>query len=78
MTSDSEEFEDIIRVIETENQKTICLIRIYREASVNPRPIIELNREDQQYFTYDVLKSFDNIQQAHDYAEEHEIWDVVY
>ena len=78
MTSGSEEFEDIIRVIETEGLKKICLIRIYKEASENPRPIIELDREDQQYFAYDVLKCFKNIQEAHDYAEKNEIWDVEY
>ena len=77
MTSDSGEYEDIIRVIEGEKNK-ICLIRIYREASEEPRPIIELDREDQQYFTYDVLKCFDDMQQARDYAEKHEIWDVEY
>jgi hypothetical protein len=78
MTSGSEEFEDIIRVIDLEGQKRICLIRIYKEASEEPRPIIELDREDQQYFTYDVLKRFDNLQQARDYAQKHEIWDVEY
>lgn len=78
MTSDSEEFEDIIRVIEAYNRREICLIRIYKEASENPRPIIELDREDQQYFTYDVLKCFKNIQEAHDYAEKNEIRDVEY
>jgi hypothetical protein len=94
MTSDSGEFEDIIRVIEGVHcakgpkgckkcvdvgiQNKLCLIRIYTEASEEPRLIIELDREDQQYFTYDVLKCFDNVQQAHDYAKEHEVWDVVY
>ncbi|MHA2057542.1 MAG: hypothetical protein ACXACG_16760 [Candidatus Thorarchaeota archaeon] len=94
MTSDSGECEDIIRVIEGVHcakgpkgckkcedegiQNKLCLIRIYKEASEEPRPIIELDREDQQYFTYDVLKCFDTIPEAHDYAEEHEIWDVEY
>ena len=78
MTRGSEEFEDIIRVIETEGRKKLCLIRIYKEASENPRPIIELDREDQQYFTYDVLKCFNDIQEAHDYAEKNEIWDIEY
>ena len=78
MTSGSEEFEDVIRVIDTEGQKRICLIRIYKEASENPRPIIQLDREDQQYFTYDVLKCFKDIQEAHDYAEKNEIWDIEY
>ena len=94
MTTDSGEFEDIIRVIEGVHcakgpkgckkcvdvgiQNKLCLIRIYNEASEDPRLVIELDREDQQYFTYDVLKCFDNVQQAHDYAKKHEIWDVVY
>ncbi|MFW9871063.1 MAG: hypothetical protein ACFFFO_12710 [Candidatus Thorarchaeota archaeon] len=94
MTSESEEFEDIIRVIEGVHcakgpkgckkcqdagiQNKLCLIRIFKKASQEPRPIIELDREDQQYFTYDVLKCFDDVQQAHDYAREHEIYDVEY
>ncbi len=94
MTSDSEEFEDIIRVIEGVHcakgpkgckkcadagiQIKLCLIRIYKTASSEPRPVIELERKDQQYFTYDVLKCFDTIKQARDYAEENEIWDVEY
>ena len=78
MTNDSGDYEDIIRVIDKENKKRICLIRIYKEASSNPRPIIELDREDQQYFTYDVLKCFDSIQEARDYAKKHEIWDIEY
>lgn len=94
MTSDSGEFEDIIRVIEGVHcakgpkecekraevgiQNKLCLIRIYKEASEEPRPIIELDREEQQYFTYEVLKCFDDVQQAHDYAKEHEVWDVEY
>ncbi|MBY8996970.1 MAG: hypothetical protein KGD60_04515 [Candidatus Thorarchaeota archaeon] len=94
MTSDSGEFEDIIRVIEGVRcakgpkgckmcadlgiQNNLCLIRIYKEASEEPRLLIELDREDQQYFTYDVLKCFDNIPQARDYAHEHEVWDVEY
>ena len=78
MTSDSGDYEDIIRVIETEGKKKLCLIRIYKEASENPRPIIELDRENQQYFTYEVLKCFKDIQQARDYAQEHSVWDVEY
>ena len=78
MVSDSGEYEDIIRIIDIEKQKRLCLIRIYKKASEKPRPIIELEREDQQYFTYDVLKCFDSIQQARDYALENEIWDVEY
>lgn len=94
MTSASEEFEDIIRVIEGVHcakgpkgckkcadagiQNKLCLIRIYKQASTDPRPVIELDREDQQYFTYDVLKCFNSIQEAHDYAEKHEVWDVEY
>jgi hypothetical protein len=94
MTSDSAESEDIIRVIEGIHcakgpkgckkckdaglQNKLCLIRIFKEASEIPRPVIELDREDQQYFTYDVLKCFDDVQQAHDYAKEHEISDVEY
>ena len=89
------EHEDIIRVIEGVHcakgpkgckkcqdegvQNKLCLIRIYTDASEEPRPVIELSeREDQQYYTYDVLKCFDNIQQAHEYAETHEIFDVEY
>jgi len=95
MTVDSGEFEDIIRVIEGVHcakgpkgckkcseegiHNKLCLIRIYKEASEEPRPIIELpEREDQQYFTYDVLKCFDSIPQAREYAEKNEIWDVEY
>lgn len=78
MVSDSGEYEDIIRVIDIERQKRLCLIRIYKEASEKLRPIIELEREDQQYFTYDVLRCFDTIQQARDYSLENEIWDVEY
>ena len=95
MTSDSGEHEDIIRVIEGVHcakgpkgckkcadagiQNKLCLIRIFKEASEEPRPIIELpEREDQQYFTYDVLKCFDTMEQARNYAQEHEIWDVEY
>jgi hypothetical protein len=78
MTSGSEEFEDIIRVIETVGQKKLCLIRIFKEANEKPRPIIELVREDQQYFTYDVLKCFKDIQEARDYAEKNDIWDIEY
>ncbi|MFW9834778.1 MAG: hypothetical protein ACFFEK_12335 [Candidatus Thorarchaeota archaeon] len=95
MTDDSEEHEDIIRVIEGVHcakgpngckkcaeagiQNKLCLIRIFKEASEEPRPIIELaEREDQQYFTYDVLKCFDSLQDAHEYAENNGIWDVEY
>lgn len=94
MTSESEEFEDIIRVIEGVHcakgpkgckkcqdagiQNKLCLIRIFKKASQEPRPIIELDREDQQYFTYDVLNCFDDVQQAHDYAREHEVYDIEY
>lgn len=95
MTIAAEEHEDIIRVIEGVHcakgpkgckkcqeagiQNRLCLIRIYKKASEEPRPIIELpEREDQQYFTYDVLKCFDTVQQAHEYAHENEIWDVEY
>ena len=95
MTSDSGEHEDIIRVIEGVHcakgpkgckkcqdqgiQNKLCLIRIFKTASKEPRPIIELpEREDQQYFTYDVLKCFDDILQAREYAEKHDIWDVEY
>ncbi|MHA2235353.1 MAG: hypothetical protein ACXABH_08495 [Candidatus Thorarchaeota archaeon] len=94
MTSDPEDYEDIIRVIEGVHcakgpkgckkceeagvQDKLCLIRIFKEASEEPRPIIELEREDQQFFTYDVLKCFDNVQQAHDYAQKNEVYDVEY
>jgi hypothetical protein len=94
MTSDSEEFEDIIRVIggvycakdpkgckkcqDAGIQNKLCLIRIYKEASEELRPVIELEREDQQNFTYDVLRCFDTLQQARDYALEDEIWDIEY
>ncbi len=90
----STEYEEIIRVIETKNciylekncgrckdeqvKKKICLIRIYREASDEPRPVIELDREDQQFFTYEVIKCFNSIKEAHDYAEEHDIIDIEY
>ncbi|MFW9812217.1 MAG: hypothetical protein ACFFF9_07120 [Candidatus Thorarchaeota archaeon] len=94
MTSESEEFEDIIRVIEGIHcakgpkgckkceeagiQNKLCLIRIFKEAGKEVRPVIELDREDQQYFTYEVLKCFDDIQQAHDYAQQNDIYDVEY
>lgn len=78
MTSGPEEFEDIIRVIDREGQRRICLIRIYKKASENPRPIIELERETQQYFTYDVMKCFKDIQEAHEYAKKNGIWDIEY
>ena len=95
MTSDSGDHEDIIRVIEGVHcakgpkgckkcqdegiHNKLCLIRIYKTASDEPRPIIELpEREDQQYFTYDVLKCFDSIPQAREYSEKHGIWDVEY
>jgi hypothetical protein len=54
------------------------LIRIFKEADEKPRPVIELDREDQQYYVFDVLRCFDNVQQAHDYAEKHEIHGVEY
>jgi uncharacterized protein (DUF427 family) len=46
--------------------------------SEEPRLVIELEREDQQYFTYEALKCFDDIPQAREYAQEHEISDVEY
>jgi hypothetical protein len=78
MTSGSGDYEDIIRVIEVGKHNRLCLIRIFKQASDKPRPIIELDREDQQYFTYEILKEFDDIQQAHDYAQQNEIFDVEY
>ena len=71
--------EDIIRVIEHEDGKKICHIKIYKEAGDVPKPVIELEeRKEQQYFVYDVVKCFDNVKDAHDYAEKNNIDDIEY
>ena len=59
--------------------KKLCLIRIFEKAGDIPRPVIELERDGETLcFVYDILECFDSIQQAHDYAEEHEIEDIEY
>ena len=81
MTDGSSEYEDIIRVIEGEagSSKRLCHIRIFKEAGDTPRPVIELpERKEQQYYVYDVVKCFDNVQDAHDYAEKNGIMDTEY
>ena len=79
MAPQNEEYEDIIRVIEgADNSKKLCLIRIYKEAGDQPRPVIELDRPDQQYFTYDILREFSGIPEAHEYAEKNDVFDVEY
>ena len=71
--------EDIIRVVDHEGGKKICHIKIYKEAGDVPKPVIELEeRKEQQYFVYDVVKCFDNVKDAHDYAEKNGINDVEY
>ncbi len=76
MTSDP---KDIIRVVDHESGKKICHIKIYIEAGDVPKPVIELpERKDQQYFVYDVVKCFDNVKDAHDYAEKNDIIDIEY
>ena len=60
-------------------EKRLCLIRIFKEPDETPRPVIEIDREGEtEYYVYDVLKCFDNVQQAHDYAEKHDVIDVEY
>ena len=79
MSLDEEEYEDIIRVIDgPQRTRKLCLIRIFKKAGSKPRPVIELDRTDEQYFTYEVLKEFDSIISAKEYAEKNEILDVEY
>lgn len=79
MSPDEEEYEDIIRVIDgAGGAKKLCLIRIFKKAGTKPRPVIELDRPDEQYFTYEVLKEFDSLLAAREYAETSEILDVEY
>ena len=79
MSLDDEEYEDIIRVIDgPQRTRKLCLIRIFKKAGSKPRPVIELDRTDEQYFTYEVLKEFDSILSAKEYAEKNEILDVEY
>ena len=83
MTGDAE-YEDIIRVIEgvpnpeTGSTSKLCAIRIYKKVDSTPRPIIEIQEKEEQFFPYDVLKCFDNVKDAHDYAEKHNIINVEY
>lgn len=76
------DYEEIIRVIEIKDGgkpvKKLCLIRIFRDASDTPRPIIELDREDQKFFTYEIVKKFNSMKEARDYAEDHDIVDIEY
>ncbi|MHA1909025.1 MAG: hypothetical protein ACW98Y_17120 [Candidatus Thorarchaeota archaeon] len=83
MTGDAD-FEDIITVVEgvpdpkTGSTRKLCAIRIYKKADSTPRPVIEIPEKEQQYFPYDILKVFDNVKDAHDYAEEKGIIHVEY
>ncbi len=78
------EFEDIITVVEgvpdqkTGSKRRLCAIRIYKKADSTPRPIIEIPEKEQQYFPYDIIKCFENVKEAYDYAEEHGIIHVEY
>jgi len=79
MSPDEKEYEDIIRVIDgPEGTKKLCLIRIFKKAGSKPRPVIELERPDEQYFTYEVLEEFENIPAAKEYSVKNEILDVEY
>ncbi|MHA1928526.1 MAG: hypothetical protein ACTSV2_08105 [Candidatus Thorarchaeota archaeon] len=81
MTDGSKEYEDIIRVIEGEagSSTRLCHVRIFKNPDDKPRPVIELpERKEQQYYVYDVVKCFDNVQDAHDYAEKNGIMDTEY
>ncbi|MFW9979517.1 MAG: hypothetical protein ACFFEJ_15645 [Candidatus Thorarchaeota archaeon] len=69
---------DVIRVIEDGPKRKLCAIRIYKKADSTPRPIIEIPEKEQVYFPYDIIKCFDNVKDAHDYAEEHGISHVEY
>ncbi len=80
----SEEPELVIRVIEAIDGETgkatkkLCLIRLFKDATDEPRPVIELDRDGQRFYTYEVVRTFSSIKEAHDYAEEHDIFDVEY
>jgi len=77
MTGDAGEV--IIRVIEEEQTRKLCAIRIYQNnPDDKPRPVIEIPEKEQQYFVYDVVKYFANVVEAHDYAEENNIINVEY
>ncbi len=75
---DDWEHLDIIRVIEDGLKKKLCAIRIFKNADSNPRPIIEIPEMEQVYFPYEVIKEFDNVKDAHDYAETQGITDIEY
>jgi len=75
---DDWEHLDIIRVVEDGPKKKLCAIRIYKKADSTPRPIIEIPEKEQVYFPYDIIKCFENVKEAHDYAEEHGITHVEY
>ena len=78
MPDDEWEHLDIIRVIEEDSGKKLCAIRIFKKADSTPRPIIEIPEMEQCYFPYEVIKSFDNVKDAHDYAEKQGITDIEY
>ncbi|MBN2230773.1 MAG: hypothetical protein JW779_14385 [Candidatus Thorarchaeota archaeon] len=77
MPDDWEHFE-IIRVIEDDSKKKLCAIRIFKNADSTPRPIIELPEMEQVYFPYEIIKCFDNVKDAHDFAEKQGITNIEY
>jgi hypothetical protein len=75
---DDWEYLDVIRPVEEGSKMRLCAIRIYRKADGTPRPIIEIPEKEQVYFPYEVIKRFDNVKEAHEYAEENGITHVEY
>ena len=57
-----------------EEGEKFCLVRIYLEASYISRPMTQVNVDDKKIFAeYDVLKIFENVEEAKEYATKNDI-----
>ncbi len=62
---------------EAAKERTPCLLRIYVNEGRVTRPVIELERDGQRFFmVFDVVKRFNSVQEARDYAEEYGVEDI--
>jgi hypothetical protein len=62
---------------EAAQTKMLCLLRVYLAPSQIARPVIYLKKDGMDsYFAFDVMKRFEDENQAIEYAKQHGIVDV--
>lgn len=62
---------------EASNNPRICLLRIFHDAGDIARPVIELERDGQiSFHEYDVLRDFEDMTTALEYARSNNIEDI--